>query len=81
MIAKQMATYAKQLVEGMRARVQRDPDIADYLPEFTRLLQKAENEARLEEAKWWGGGHHGARWANGTCPQCERMADLEKLNV
>ena len=37
--------------------------------------------ARLEEARWWADGHHGAiikARFHGACPKCERITDLEK---
>jgi len=39
--ARLLAIYAKQLVVGMRSRVGREPDVADYLPEFERILMVA----------------------------------------
>jgi len=40
-LARKLATYARHLGEGMRSRVHRDPDIADYIPEFERLIANA----------------------------------------
>jgi hypothetical protein len=48
-------------------------DVTTIAAEFDAVQQ--------DEAKWWAGTKHEARWAGGGCAACDRMAELEKVSV
>lgn len=46
-LATELAIKAKELLNGMRVRVNRDPDVADYAVMFQKILDK-HTEKELE---------------------------------
>lgn len=45
-----LAKKAKELQQGMRQRVQRDPDVADYLACFIKAVMEAEPQTTDKDA-------------------------------